>query len=90
MTPQEITAIRDRHGLSIKDFALALNLPADGRQVRRWEKGMAKGQPYAPTGSSVAAIRFLDAILSTLAESPPARLKTRLEEVLPEHMRGSQ
>lgn len=63
MTPAQIARMRARHGLTQEQLGSYLGHAKDGgRQVRRWEAGAVK--PFRP---AVAALVYLDAILSLIA-----------------------
>ena len=62
-TPVELIAIREELGLSQRELGEALGLADAGRTVRAWEHGSRHGQPYAPSGSALAALRYYRTIV---------------------------
>ena len=63
-TAEEIAAIRQRLGLTVREFAQALGLTTDrgAETVRFLEKGTRRGEPYQMSGPQAAALRYLLAI----------------------------
>lgn len=64
-TAEELKGIREELGLSVQEFADAIGL-ADARMVRAWEAGTRWGEPYGPSPTAKAAIRYLRAIFKAV------------------------
>lgn len=90
MTPDDIIKTRERLNVSQSLLGDALGFSDGGRTIRGWEAGHRKGKPYSPSGSALAALGYLEAIVAALdrlvAGEEVAALNI-LRESLPEEMR---
>lgn len=88
MTPDAIHVLRVSLQLSQKEFGEALGFTDGRRIVGGWETGIRNGVPYGPTGSALAAMRYLEAIVQCLdADLTADAIRERLKMALPEFMR---
>ncbi len=88
MTPAEIRAFRQRLNLSQRELGEALGLADPARIVRAWEEGVRNGKPYAPAGTALAAMRYLEAILDVLGLELSPMVRLTLMKPLPDELRS--
>lgn len=86
-TPADVKELREFLKLKPEQLGDALGFRDKGRTVRGWEAGERWGKPFVPTGTAVAAMRYLK-VLAMIHETPDdAVVPDHLFDVLPECMR---
>lgn len=66
-TPARLREIREAMGLSQMELASALGFGPNGaKTVRDWEAGKRASEPFRPTPTAWAAMRYLASIVSAL------------------------
>lgn len=89
MTPSDIRSLRKKHRLTREQFGEAIGMSDPIRIVCAWEKGQkSAGKPFTATGSAVAAMRMLDAVIDTLEMDIPSEARARLLGALPDCIRS--
>lgn len=78
MTPKKIVRLRKRHDLTKVRLSELLGHNDKGRTVFSWESGT-----HPPNKAAVAALRYLDMLLTTLnAPRLPKLLRVAIEKTL--------
>lgn len=82
MTPEQIKRLRKRHHLTQNELGLLLgHSDNNGVEIRRWEGSM--GKLVVPSRAAMAALRFLDAILTSLTTKRlPGLVRAMLEDAI--------
>ena len=89
-TPDAIKAMRQKFGLSVREFEEALGYNTDGRITQALECGTRNGRPFEMTGPAQTAMGYLNVIAiarETLRHGGYSLAEDVLTEALPERMR---
>ena len=89
-SPAAIKEIRQKFGLSVREFEEALGYSTDGRITQALECGMRGGRPFEMTGPAQPALGYLGAIKNAyemLNGGDPEMARAALCFALPGSMR---
>lgn len=87
--PNELRLIREGLGLSQPELAGVLGFsPLNGHKtIRDWEHGTRDGEPFAPTPTAWAALRYLVMVVELYGELPSGQQKAKIASLLPDVLR---